>query len=478
MTKQSINTLIIHGNVFTMEGSGVGAVEDGAVAIADTTIVAVGPTSELVATFEAQETIDASRFAVLPGLIDCHVHTPEALLRGVAQDVPDYMERAMAPFSRALTEDLWLAGTRLNVLESLKAGTTTHMDFTTPYEGWAAFYERVGVRARLTPKINGLAPGAMSSAQGKSYEFDDAKGKRMLEDALVFADQWHNAADGRITVMMGPQAPDMISCELLSHIKDVADRRSMMIHMHVAQGDREIHQMEMRFGIRSIPFLQKLGYLDSQLFAVHLTEATADEVRLLVRSGVSMGVCSGCIGLLDGIVPPAALFRSEGGNVGLGTDSASSNNCMSLFNEMKLTALFNKIKARRPDVIPAWQALRMGTIEGANAIGLGDQIGSLEAGKKADLIFVDLDQLNLSPVVHAPIRNIVPNLVYAATGHEVDSVMVAGRFVMLDRQILTADEVTIRADARAAANEVSRRVAADPETQDLTLLQAMRNGSL
>jgi len=478
MIKRSVDTLIIHGHVFTMEGSGVGAIDDGALAIEADSIVAVGPTSEIVASYDAAEMIDASHFAVLPGLVDCHVHSPESLLRGVAQDVPDYMERAMAPFSRALTEDLWLAGTRLNVLEALKAGTTTTMDYTTPYAGWAEFYEQVGMRARLTPTINGLAPGAMSRAQGKPYEMDDAKGRRMLEAGLEFADEWDGAADGRISVMMGPQAPDMISRELLLEIKEIADRRGMMIHMHVAQGDREIDQMEARYGVRSIAFLEELGYLDEQLFAVHLTEATDDEVRTLVKHGVSMGVCSGCIGLLDGIVPPAALFRSEGGMVGLGTDSASSNNCINLFNEMKLTALFNKIKAKRPDVIPAWEALRMATIEGAHAIGLGEMIGSLEPGKQADLILVDLDQLNLSPVVHAPIRNIVPNLVYAATGHEVDSVMVAGQFLMRGREILTADETAIRAEAQAAAEEISRRVLADPRHEDLTLLDAMQDGKL
>ena len=478
MTTQPVDTLIIHGHLFTMEGSGVGAIDDGAVAISGDTISAVGPTEAILASCDAAEIVDATRFAVLPGLVDCHVHSPESLLRGVAQDVPDYMERAMAPFSRALTEDLWLAGTRLNVLEALKAGTTTTMDYTSPYPGWAAFYEHVGMRARLTPTINGLAPGAMSRAHGKPYEMDDAKGRRMLEAALAFADTWDGAADGRISVMMGPQAPDMLSRELLSEIKQIADRRNMMIHMHVAQGDREIDQMEARYGVRSIPFLEELGYLDEQLYAVHLTEATDDEVCTLVQHGVSMGICSGCIGLLDGIVPPAALFRSEGGMVGLGTDSASSNNGINLFNEMKLTALFNKIQTKRPDVIPAWEALRMATIEGACAIGLGDQIGSLEPEKQADLILVDLDQLNLSPVVRSPICNIVPNLVYAATGHDVDSVMVAGQFLMRGREILTADESSIRSDAQAAAAEISRRVLADPQHEGLTLLGAMRDGKL
>lgn len=476
--KIPIDTLLIHGHVLTMAGDGVGYLADGGLAIQGNCILDVGPTDRMLSEYEPEDIIDASDHAILPGFIDSHVHTTESLLRGVAQDVPDYMETAMAPYSRALTSEFWLAGTRLNVLESIKAGTTTSMDFTTPYPGWAEFYAQVGVRARLTPRINELAPNAMSQSNGRPYAFDPAKGEAKLEQARAFAERWHETGNGRITVMAGPQAPDMLSRELLTEVKDWAERDNLMIHMHVAQGDREIHQMELRLGKRSIAFLDELGYLSSQLFAVHLTEALDDEVRLLVKRGASMGVCSGCIGLLDGIVPPAALFHSEGGHVGLGTDSASSNNCISVFNEMKLTALFNKIKARRPDVIPAWVALRMATIEGARAIGLGDSIGSLERGKQADIILVDLSELNLSPVVQAPIRNIVPNLVYAASGHEVDSVMVAGQWIMRHREILTLYESDIRQAAQEAAIEISHRVLADPQHAELGLLDAMREGRL
>ena len=145
---------------------------------------------------------------------------------------------------------------------------------------------------------------------------------------------------------------------------------------------------------------------------------------------------------------------------------------------MKLTALFNKIKARRPDVIPAWVALRMATIEGARAIGLGDSIGSLERGKQADLILIDLGALNLSPIVQTPIRNIVPNLVYAASGHEVESVMVAGRWIMQQRKILTCDETDVRQTAQEAAVEISHRVLADPLHRNLALLNAMETDRL
>jgi 5-methylthioadenosine/S-adenosylhomocysteine deaminase len=251
-----------------------------------------------------------------------------------------------------------------------------------------------------------------------------------------------------------------------------------MIHMHVAQGDREIEQMMKRYGQRTPDFLDQLGYLDSQLLAIHLTEATDEEAALVARSGARMAVCSGSIGIIDGIVPPAHAFRSAGGLVALGSDQASGNNCNSIFNEMKLTALFNKIQFRDPTVMPAWEVLRMATIEGARAIGLGDEVGSLEAGKQADLILVDLRAPNLSPVLNAPIRNIVPNLVYASSGHEVKTVMVAGRLLMRDWKVLTADESSIRAEAQAEAEALAKRVANDPVHQDLALLRPMAAGQL
>ena len=145
---------------------------------------------------------------------------------------------------------------------------------------------------------------------------------------------------------------------------------------------------------------------------------------------------------------------------------------------MKLTALFNKIQARDPTVFPAWEVLRMATIEGAQAVGLGDEVGSLEAGKQADLILVDLTELNLSPVLETPVRNIVPNLVYAGSGHEVKTVMVAGKVLVQDGEVLVADEAAVRAEAQVQGEEVARRVAADPVHKEMALLEAMEAGRL
>jgi 5-methylthioadenosine/S-adenosylhomocysteine deaminase len=233
-----------------------------------------------------------------------------------------------------------------------------------------------------------------------------------------------------------------------------------------------------RFGKRTPAYLQEIGYLDEQLLAVHLTEATDEETELIARSGARMALCSGSIGIIDGIVPPAYVFRRAGGLVALGSDQASGNNCNNIFNEMKLTALFNKIKYKDPTVMPAWVVLRMATIEGARAIGLGDQVGSLEVGKQADLILVNLNELNLLPTLEAPIRNIVPNLVYAGTGREVTLVMVDGKVLLRNGKILTADEEAVRVEAQAQATALAKRVAADPVHQGMMLLEPMAQGML
>ena len=205
---------------------------------------------------------------------------------------------------------------------------------------------------------------------------------------------------------------------------------------------------------------------------------TDAEAALIAKRGPRLALCSGSIGIIDGIVPPAHAFRQAGGLVALGSDQACGNNCNNIFNEMKLTALFNKIKHRDPTIMPAWRVLRMATVEGASAIGLVHQVGSLEPGKQADVILVDLKELNLSPALEAPIRNIVPNLVYAANGSEVKLAMVAGRVLVENGRILTVEEAAIRAEAQEQAGILARRVASDPLHEGMALLQAMKAGQM
>ena len=192
-----------------------------------------------------------------------------------------------------------------------------------------------------------------------------------------------------------------------------------------------------------------------------------------------MVLCSGSIALIDGIIPPAAEFLEVSSRLALGSDQAPGNNCNNMFNEMKFTAILNKCKVRDPSVFPAGKVLRMATIEAAKAIGLGDEIGSLEVGKKADLLMIDMTQPCLSPIILHPVRNVVPNLVYSAKGSEVELVMVDGRILVEDFRVLSVDEKQVVRDAQEAVERICKAAEVPfskiPESK---LHAMMQNGEL
>ncbi len=454
-----IDRLIVHGYVLTMADERGGLIRDGALAVDGGRILEVGTTAELKQKYQARSVMDARGKVVMPGLIDAHIHTSMALYRGVAQDTHHWLQKGVGPFFGNITGDEAVAGSMLNLIEGIKAGTTTFSDFDNPMNRIVHNYVKTGVRGRLTATINQLPPELHRLQVGELYPYDETAGREKWKEATEILEEWHGREEGRITVMLGPQGPDMLSRELLLDIQQRAKSAGTKIHMHVAQGDREIDQVQKRYGMRSIPWLDSIGYLDNSLIAVHLTEATDEEAALLAQRGVSMIHCPGSIGIIDGMVPPVMAFLAAGGVAGLGSDNAPGNNCNNLFNEMKAAAVYNKIKAKDPAVMPAEKVIRMATIEGARAIGLDHEIGSLEAGKKADLIVINTREPGLSPVIMEPICNLVPNLVYAARGHEVETVMVDGKLIMENRKLLTVDEDRVIDEAQAAAEALAARVA-------------------
>jgi 5-methylthioadenosine/S-adenosylhomocysteine deaminase len=229
--------------------------------------------------------------------------------------------------------------------------------------------------------------------------------------------------------------------------------------------------MEMRYGSRTIPWLAAQNYFDESFIGIHLTDALDDEVKTVAKSKASMVLCSGSIGIIDGIVPPAKVFQDAGGMVALGSDQAPGNNCHNVINEMKLTALFNKIKYENPEIMPCWKVLRMATIEGAKAVGIGDITGSLEPGKSADLIIVSTKHPAMAPVYSTPMRNLIPNLVYSAQGNEVDTVIAAGKVLVENRKPLTFDLEEIFAEAQKHADIAS--VAAEKKFWEINGVNAV-----
>jgi 5-methylthioadenosine/S-adenosylhomocysteine deaminase len=296
------------------------------------------------------------------------------------------------------------------------------------------FYLRSGIRVRPVLPVSEVVPAELR--EGGLYPLDALLGRASLNEALRLHAEYHGAGGGRVQCLLGPYAPDFVSADTLVRVKEEAAARGLGIQMHTAQGSRETEQMLRRHGRRTIPFLASLGYFDLDFTAVHLTDALPEEICQVAESGSALVVCSTAIGLVDGRIAPCSPIRAAGGRVGLGTDQAAGNNNCNLFGEMKITALFGKLSAGDPTALPADQVLRMATIEGARVLGLAKEVGSLAAGKKADLVFVDTRRPTLQPLMLEPF-NLAANLVYGARGDEVARVMIDGRMVYDDGELRT-----------------------------------------
>lgn len=449
---KKVDLIVAAPHVYTMSGAGVGYLACGAVASDRGKIVAVGPRDEILSQYEAEQIEDRENTVLLPGLIDAHMHISECMLRGLAQDTGYWMMYGFGPFEKGLTPRVRELGIKLALIEGIRAGTTTFGESGLYTEQVCQQIKKIGVRGNITVKVREAVERIY--APEELYEFSLEYGDRTMEEARLLFDRWHGSLDGRIRLVFGPQGADFLSRDRLLAVKAEAERRGARIQMHTQQGDRETKQIVKRYGMRPVEWLDSIGFLDNRLQAVHLTDACEEEAALVARRGASLILCSGSIGIIDGVVPPAKAFQDAGGCVALGSDQAPGNNCHNVFNEMKLTALFNKIRYSDPEVMPAWRVLRMATIEGASALGLDREIGSLEPGKRADMILVDLDQPAMTPIYTDPMRNIVPNLVYAASGQEVCLSVVEGQVIYRDGCILGIDEKEVLKECREAAAEV------------------------
>ncbi|MFC4736107.1 amidohydrolase family protein [Bacillus daqingensis] len=447
----------VGARVLTME-PGEEIIVDGAVAVKDNRIAGVGTSEALRQTVEAAEIIDARGKLIMPGLIDAHIHSSYAVIRGVAQDMDHWMQKGIWPWMKYMTMEDRLAGSYMNIIEGIRAGTTTFADYDRKMDSLLEQNASLGVRFHAAEMINELPDDIGDLPVSELYPLDREAGKRRLLAGTDLYDKWHGAENGRITVLLGPQGPDMMSLELLQQTKAEADKRGIRLHMHVCQGDRELYQLEKRYGKRSIAFLEEQGLLNERLTAVHLTEADEEETAYAASKGVNMIHCPGSIGIIDGIVPPVQAFLEAGGKAAIGTDQAPGNNSSSMFQEIKAAAVLNKVKARDPKVFPAQQALHMATLGAAEVHGLDHEIGSLRTGKKADLIVVNLETPALTPALTKPVDTITPNLVYAASGEEVEDVIVDGRFVMKQRKLVHADETAAAQRAQQRAEQLARKV--------------------
>lgn len=469
--------VIFHGGfVITMEGPGTGVINCGAVAVKGNRIAAVGPADEVLKEYTADRYIDTAGKAVMPGFVDPHIHTGDVIVRSCAQDIPGDIWRihGILPLLGAAQDADYIIGSRLNIIEALKAGTTTFGDFYSPMSDIVQNYIDLGARACVSDMINEMPKETIGLSMDELLPLDSAVGERKLQSNIKLLEQYHQSCGGRITCRFGMHTVEYCTVELLKEIKAQADKYGVGINTHLSQSSGENRQCVMRNGCRPTELLDRLGYLGRRLIAAHLTCATRDEIRRVAQSGTAMVLCMGSNMLIDGSLPPAREYAGFGGTVALATDQA--NECSFMFGEMKCASLFSKHAAQDGTEMPAWKALRMATIEGARALMMEDQIGSLRAGKLADMIVIDLSYPHLNPIYTAPIRNLIPNLVYSARGHEVEMVMVDGKMVVEDHKLLTEDESAVIRRANEAAARISGTLAQHAWSTDLPLARMTSEG--
>ena len=339
-------------------------------------------------------------------------------------------------------------------------GTTTICDMVYNADIIVKNHLKIGNRVILTEMIHENPSDIFRYDPMDVYPFDHSVGEGKFARCRKLVEQYQGYSDDLVTVMVGPQAINMVSLELMDELHHYAVSNDLHIHIHVSQSDRENVQVEKRYGKRAVPLLNDRGYLGRHVMAAHISHATRPEVKMMADSGARMILCSNSIAIINGVLPPAAEYLEYGGTVGLGTDQAPGNNRNNMFSEMKSSAVLNKYKLHSGTAFPAWKLLRMATIEAAKTVGLDSIIGSLRPGKKADIIIVDMTRPELSPLYLEPIRNVVPNLVYAADGSEVETVIVDGRIIVEERKLLHADLALLVNEANRHASEISKRLSA------------------
>jgi 5-methylthioadenosine/S-adenosylhomocysteine deaminase len=470
---------IVNAWILTLSKNRLGIIKDGAIQIEGDRIAFIGATEDMNIN-EIDMVIDGKNHIVMPGMVNSHVHTSLNLLRGAAQDLPEieWMNKGIGPFSKHLAPEDLILGSKLGVLEAVKTGTTTFSEYTRDVERLVEqVYLPIGARVVATETINEIAQVNKAALKPSDlYEFDREKGQQALSKNDALFDKFKD--NPLVSCLYGPQALDMVSLDTLGIVKEKAISRNSKIHMHVAQGERERMQITGRFGkdASTVKVLDDHGFLDENLIAVHCHDTSEQERELMVSKNVKMIGCPSSISIIDGIIPPVFHYFSLGGKVGIGTDQAPGPGNHNLFREMRTLSLLTKTQFRDPTAFPSWQMLFLTTIFGAEVLGLEEKIGTLEIGKKADIITFDLNNLFLTPIVSNPFHNFIPNLVHSATGTEVDNVIINGKLILHDRKFTSVDEQQIIEKANKRAEEIFAKASEDWKAAGSQMVKDAENG--
>lgn len=389
---------------------------------------------------KAETTIDGTGKVATPGLINCHTHLPMTLFRGIAEDQPltTWLNQTIWPLEAKLTPNDVYDGALLGCLENIKNGTTTFADMYFQEEKIAMAVEKAGLRAVL-------APGIIEAG-------DREKGEEMLKEAVEFAQKYDGYADGRVTAQLGPHAVYTCSPKLLIKIQQAAAKLNVGIHIHIAESEQMANLVKKRYGLTEIELLKSIDFLSPNVLAAHCIHLTQREMQIVAKHNVKVAYNPTANMKLAQGIPKIKNLTDLGITVGIGTDGPASNNSLDMIEEMKTAALLQKIYYMDPTVLLARQVLIMATIDGAKALGLEENVGSLEVGKKADIVLIDFRRPHLTPV-----HDRYANIVYSACGSDVDTVIVNGKLLMEGRNVKTLDEQEVMRKAQQTALDLLTR---------------------
>lgn len=423
---QAIATLLHARWIVPVQPDGC-VLEHHALAIQDDRILAILPQAEAATRYRADTTLHLDRHVLIPGLINAHTHASMTLLRGLADDLPlmSWLQDHIWPAeARWVDPDFVRDGTRLALAEMLRGGTTCFNDMYFFPEVTATAVREAGMRAC----VGLIALDFPTAYAGNLDEY--------LDKGLALHDSVQN--DPLVRVAFAPHAPYTVSAPALERIGRLANELAIPVHIHVHETAAEIADFQARHGCRPLARLTQLGLVSPRLLAVHMTQLEPAEIDQLAQAGAHVVHCpESNLKLASGFCPSARL-DAAGVNLALGTDGAASNNDLDLFGELRTAALLGKGVAGDAAALPAARVLRMATLNGAQALGLAAETGSLEPGKAADIVAVDLGQLESTPIYHP-----ISQLVYATGRHQVSDVWVAGRRLLADRQLTTLDPVEL-----------------------------------
>ena len=414
-------------------------INKGALAVKDGRLTFVGKNASAKG-IVAEVKINAKGKVALPGLINCHTHVPMTIFRGLAEDKPldVWLRKTIWPLEARLKPEDIYNGALLGCLEMIKGGTTCFADMYFHEDKVAEAVEKSGLRGIL--------------GEGIIEAGNRLQGEKMLARSASFAEHFRGYAAGRVSVMLAPHAVYSCSLELLLKVGEEASRLGVGLHLHLGESETMLREFEEKNRSSEVEFLDKIGLLNERVLAAHCINLSEKDMHTLSDRKVNAAYVPVANMKLGFGAAKVKDLITLGVNVSLGTDGPASNNSLDLFETMKTGALLQKHAYLDPTVLSAYAALKMATLNGARAVGLEKDVGSLEVGKKADVILVDLTKPHLTPL-----HDIYSTIVYSARAADVDTVIVDGKILMQKRQVRSLDEQAVMEKARKTASDLLSR---------------------